>query len=58
MKSGDLIVKIRGMDRGKQGLVLSVISAAGSHKIVATLVEGNIRNWSAHLVEVINEVGS
>ncbi len=58
MKPGDLIIKTSGMDLNKKGLVLRVVCAAGSHKVVSTLVEGKIRNWSMHLVEVINEVGS
>ncbi len=54
MKVGDYVKKVSGMDEGKQGVVVEIVNPDKAHKLVAVLVEGQIKPWAAHLVEVIN----
>jgi len=44
----------RAIGEGKQGVVVEIVNPDKAHKLVAVLVEGQIKPWAAHLVEVIN----
>ena len=54
MKIGDLVLKVDGSyDIGKSGVVVSIKNETIGHKIISVLVRGEIKNWAAHLVEVV-----
>ena len=54
MKVGDYVKKASGMDEGKCGVVVEIVNPDAAHKLVSVLVEGQVKAWAAHLVEVIN----
>ena len=59
MKRGNLVIKTSGMDQGKTGIVLDLINyqcTSEGHKIIKVMTsECKIKNWAAHLVDVISE---
>ena len=58
MRKGDVVIKLKGMDEGLIGVVLSTSNDHPSklhHKILTVLLNGKVKNWAAHLCEVINE---
>ena len=55
-KIGDIVMKTRGMDKNKIGLVVMVFNSRRRHHAVLSVVsEGEQKNWASHLTEVINE---
>ena len=60
MRKGDVVIKLKGMDEGSIGIVLSTSNDRArknyaNHKILTVLLNGKVKNWAAHLCEVINE---
>ena len=56
-KIGDIVIKTRGMDKNKIGLVVMVFNSQrlGNSTVLSVVSEGEQKNWASHLTEVINE---